>query len=117
VIGAGSFDALGVEEAYPGVLRQSFSSEEATVSRYTFSPGARFPVHRHPQEQITLVHSGSIEMTVAGEQSTMGGGEFAVVGKAVEHGITAGPDGARILAIIVPARQDESEIQVSEAER
>ena len=117
MVGAGSFNSLEAEEAYPGVVRQSFSSEEATVSRYTFSPGARFPLHRHPQEQITLVYSGSVEMTVAGEQSTMGGGEFAVVGKGVEHGITAGADGARVLAIIVPPRRGEGEIQVSEAGR
>jgi quercetin dioxygenase-like cupin family protein len=117
VTGAGSFNALEAEEAYPGVMRQSFSSEEATVARYTFSPGARFPLHSHPQEQITLVHSGSIEMTVAGEQSTLGGGEFAVVGKGVEHGITAGPDGARVVAIIVPPRRGEGEIQVSEGGR
>ena len=56
-------------------------------------------------------------MTVAGEQSTMGGGEFAVVGKGVEHGIRAGPDGARVVAIIVPPRSGEGQIQVSEAGR
>lgn len=112
--GPGSFNALESEEVYPGVLRQSFSSEEATVSRYTFSPGARFPVHRHLQEQITLVQSGSIEMTVAGARNTLGAGEFMVVDRGVEHGITAGSDGAHVVAIVVPRRRDDDEIQVLE---
>jgi quercetin dioxygenase-like cupin family protein len=114
VVTAGSFNALEAEEAYPGVLRQSFSSEQATVSRYTFSPGAAFPLHRHAQEQITLVESGAIEMTVAGQGSTMGAGEFSVVGKEVEHGITAGPDGARVIAIAIPRRESADEIELSE---
>jgi quercetin dioxygenase-like cupin family protein len=114
VVTAGSFNALEAEEAYPGVLRQSFSSEEATVSRYTFSPGATFPLHRHAQEQITVVQSGAIEMTIAGRSSTMGAGEFSVVGKEVEHGITAGPDGARVIAIVIPRREGDEEIELSE---
>jgi len=113
VVGSGSFSALEGEEAYPGVRRQSFSSEEATVSRYTFSPGASFPLHRHDQEQITLVESGSIELTVAGERRGMGAGDFSVVAKGAEHGITAGPEGARLVAIIVPRRENAEEIEVS----
>ncbi|MGH2578034.1 MAG: cupin domain-containing protein [Solirubrobacterales bacterium] len=116
MIGASSFNALAAEEAYPGVLRQSFSSRHATVSRYTFSPGASFPLHRHSQEQITLVQAGSVEMTIDGDKTTMGAGEFSVVGEGVEHGITAGGQGARIVAIVVPRREPDDGIQLSGAD-
>jgi quercetin dioxygenase-like cupin family protein len=111
--GIGSFNALDREEPYPGIVRQSFSSEGATVSRYTFSPRASFPLHRHAQEQITLVEQGSIEMTIDGVPTTMGAGEFSVVPGNVEHGITAANSGARIVAVVVPRRERGDEYQTS----
>ena len=60
----GSFHALESDQVYDGVVRRSFSSEQTTIMSYSFAPGARFPVHRHPQEQVTLVQSGEVEMTI-----------------------------------------------------
>jgi quercetin dioxygenase-like cupin family protein len=101
----GSFRDLPLEEPYPGLHRRTFESEGATVNQYVFAPSARFPLHRHPQEQITLVEYGEVEMTIAGEVSTLSGGDWSVVAADVEHGIQAGPGGARILAIVVPRRR------------
>lgn len=112
--GTGSFNTLDSEEPFPGVLRQSFSTREATVSRYTFSPRANFPIHRHAQEQITLIEQGSVEITIAGEQSELGAGEWSVVAPEVEHGITAGPRGARIVAVVVPRRERSDEYSISD---
>jgi quercetin dioxygenase-like cupin family protein len=109
--GIGSFNALDREEPYPGIVRQSFSSEGATVSRYTFSPRASFPLHRHAQEQITLVEQGSVEMTIDGVPTTVGAGGFSVVPGNVEHGITAGNSGARIVAVVVPRRERSDEYE------
>lgn len=111
--GVGSFDSLPVDEPFEGVRRHAFSTPRATVSRYSFEPGATFPLHSHPQEQITLIESGTVEMTIDGEPSRLGGGEWSVVGSEVEHGITAGPEGARIVAFIAPPRQQLDEYEVS----
>ena len=111
--GAGSFEGLPDEEPFPGVRRRTFSSRGATVSRYLFEPGASFPLHSHPQEQITLIEEGSIEITVAGESTPLEGGSWSVVSPDVEHGITAGPDGARIVALVVPRRERPDEYSLS----
>jgi quercetin dioxygenase-like cupin family protein len=100
----GSFAKLPVEEPYPGLQRRSFDTSEATVNEYTFRPTAAFPLHRHPQEQITLVLEGSVELTVAGRRVGLQKGDWSVVGADVEHSIRAGADGAKILAIVVPRR-------------
>ncbi len=113
----GSFDELPSEEAYPGVNRRSFSTHEATVNSYTFEPGASFPLHSHHQEQITLVTEGSVEMTVEGEVSSLDEGCWSVVSGGVEHGITAGPDGAAIVAMIVPRRQGSDDYELAEDDR
>jgi quercetin dioxygenase-like cupin family protein len=102
----GAFASLASDEPHPGVTRRTMSSDKATVTSYAFTPGARFPVHSHPQEQITVVQSGTVEMTIAGDVHALDAGGFTVVGPDVEHGVTAGDDGAEILAILVPRRAD-----------
>ena len=101
----GSFDSLEVEEPYPGLRRRTFDSDGATVNEYTFAPGASFPLHRHPQEQITLVLEGEVTMTVESSSTELAARAWSVVGPDVVHGITAGAEGARILAVVVPRRR------------
>lgn len=109
----GSFSSLAAEEPFPGVRRQSFSTEHATVSRYTFEPGAAFPLHRHPQEQITLVEDGSVEMAIDSERRLLAAGDWSVVGPEAEHGIVAGREGATVVAIVSPARRSVDEYELS----
>lgn len=101
----GNFDAIAVDEPYPGVRRTAFDTSRATVTRYEFEPGAVFPLHRHPQEQITVLEAGEAEFTVAGEVKVLRPGAWSVVPPGIEHGMTAGRSGARFLAIVVPRRE------------
>jgi quercetin dioxygenase-like cupin family protein len=110
----GRFDDLSEDEPYPGVHRRAFDSERATVTAYHFEPGAEFPLHRHPQEQVTLVEQGVIVFTVGGEPNELHPGSWSVVGPNVEHGLRAGADGARILAVLVPRRESADGYEVLE---
>jgi quercetin dioxygenase-like cupin family protein len=101
----GRFDELEADTPYPGVLRRAFDGQGATVTAYEFRPGARFPVHRHEQEQITLVDQGTVRMTIGERELELAAGGWSVVPPDMAHGITAGDAGARITAIIVPRRQ------------
>jgi quercetin dioxygenase-like cupin family protein len=73
-------------EVFPGVIRQALVSETSTIVRYTYHPGSVFPTHEHPEEQITVVHSGEIEFTVAGETVRLRAGQVAVIPGGVPHG-------------------------------
>jgi quercetin dioxygenase-like cupin family protein len=95
---------MPAEEVYAGVTRRSFNSGQATVTSYSFAPGAAFPLHRHPQEQITLVEAGEVEMTVGGRVEPLSAGDWSVIGPDLEHGLRAGSAGARIVAIVIPRR-------------
>jgi quercetin dioxygenase-like cupin family protein len=79
-------------EVYPGIFRQAITSAESTLVRYTYHPGCVFPVHQHPEEQVTVVHSGEIEFTVAGRPLIVRAREVAVIPGGVPHGarVTAG---------------------------
>lgn len=113
---AGTFASMPAEEPYAGVRRRAFSSRRATVTAYSFEPGARFPIHSHPEEQITLIDEGDVEFTVAGEVHAFSAGDWTVVAGGVEHGIRAGEHGARIVAIVSPPRASANAYTVSGAD-
>jgi quercetin dioxygenase-like cupin family protein len=102
----GSFGALAAEAPHVGIDRRVLATEKATVQEYRFEPGASFPLHHHPQEQITVVLDGEIAFSAGGERRTLGAGEWSVVPGGVPHGVTAGPAGARFLAVLVPPRKE-----------
>lgn len=102
---AGNIEQLLQDEPYPGVSRRRLDSSHATIAIYHFQPGASFPLHKHSQEQITLVEMGEVKFTVAGTVHRMGPDDWSLIPPNVEHGLRAGPQGARLLAIVVPKRQ------------
>jgi quercetin dioxygenase-like cupin family protein len=77
-----------VERAFPyeGITRQTVISADATLTRYTYAPGCVFPVHQHPDAQITVVHSGVIEFDVAGKRVVLRAGQVALIPGGVPHG-------------------------------
>jgi hypothetical protein len=85
-----------------------------TLPEYTFEPVATFPLHRHAQEQVTLVEPGEVHLTTAGAT------EVPVRRRVVRH---AGRGGARdyrrrrrgapIVAILSPRRTDSANVTVT----
>jgi quercetin dioxygenase-like cupin family protein len=102
----GSFDQTRAESPFDGIARRVLTTSKATVQEYRFDPDASFPIHRHPQEQITLVLAGEVSFTAGDQRHDLSAGAWSVVPGDVDHGITAGPAGARFLAILVPPRED-----------
>jgi quercetin dioxygenase-like cupin family protein len=74
------------ERVFPGIVRQITQGERQTLVRYVYEPGAVFPVHNHPEEQVTVVISGHIEFDVDGQLTTLGPGQVAVIPANVPHG-------------------------------
>ncbi len=111
----GTFADLEKEHPFPGLVKRTFDAQGATVNSYEFEPGAEFPLHHHVQEQATLVTEGGVEMTIGDETSYLAVGGWTVVPGGVPHGITAGPEGASILAIIVPRRENADSLKIVES--
>jgi quercetin dioxygenase-like cupin family protein len=102
----GSFEEIDAETPYDGIDRRVLTTPKATVQEYRFEPGASFPIHHHPQEQITVVLDGEVSFSADGERRDLRAGEWSVVPGDVPHGVTAGPAGARFIAILVPPRKE-----------
>jgi quercetin dioxygenase-like cupin family protein len=103
---------MTIEQPFPGVQRETRHTEQATLARYEFEPGAEFPLHTHAEEQITVILTGSVEFEVGGELQRLGPGETSVVAARVEHGLRAGPEGASFVAVLVPRRATPDAYQI-----
>jgi quercetin dioxygenase-like cupin family protein len=80
-----SWPEIQATEVYPGITRQVVDGERLSMVRYVYQPGTFFPEHHHPAEQFTLVISGHIEFTVAGETITLQAGESAIIPSGIPH--------------------------------
>lgn len=103
-VSSGALEDFAPEHPFPGVTRNTLQTGKATVAVYEFEPGASFPLHTHEQQQITIVERGEIEFSSPEGAIRLALGGWSVVAPGVEHGVNAGADGARILAIVVPPR-------------
>jgi quercetin dioxygenase-like cupin family protein len=74
------------EEVYPGISRQVLHGKRQTMVRYVYAPGSVFPVHSHPEEQVTIVISGEIEFTIDGIPAVLRSGQAAVIPANMPHG-------------------------------
>ena len=74
------------EHVLPGITRQVVHGERQTMVRYVYAPGSVFPVHAHPEEQVTVVVSGRIAFDVDGNSVELGAGQVAVIPPNVPHG-------------------------------
>jgi len=81
-----SWKDVPVDEVLDGISRQVVTGESFTLVRYTYQPGSVFPLHSHPEEQLTLVHSGEIEFTVGGKTVLLKEGMLAAIPAGVPHG-------------------------------
>lgn len=101
-----NWNEIPAEEVYPGITRQTVQGARQTLVRYVYQPGSVFPVHHHPQEQITAVLSGSIEFDVAGATATLGPGDVAVIPGDTPHGARViGADVVETLNNLSPRRE------------
>jgi quercetin dioxygenase-like cupin family protein len=81
-----TWSGIPEEEVYPGISRQVLHGERQTMVHYVYSPGSVFPIHSHPEEQVTVVISGEIEFTIDGEPALLRGGQAAVIPANMPHG-------------------------------
>lgn len=96
---------LPVKELFPGLRARLIHSERVTHSWVDVDPGATFPEHRHPHEQIVSVLAGSLELIVDGVPHVLTPGLVYVIPPNVPHS-GGSQGGCRVLDTFAPARDD-----------
>ena len=91
----------------PGATMRFVAGERLMALHGTLEPHASLPLHSHPHEQITYVLAGSVAFQVGEEKRDLHPGDGLVILGGVTHGaVQVGPEGATILEIFTPIRED-----------
>jgi quercetin dioxygenase-like cupin family protein len=103
------FDDVHGFELAPGVRGRPLFGEGAMLNLIEFEPGATVPLHSHEHEQLGLVLRGMQALVVEGVAHELGPLEGYVLPGGVEHAAYCGPDGALVLDVFRPVREDYRE--------
>lgn len=93
-------------ELGPGLTTRIFPGDHSMLSIVSLAPNAEGTVHSHPQEQWGVLLEGSAVRIQGGEEFPVKAGDFWRTPGNVPHGIRAGADGARVLDIFSPPREE-----------
>lgn len=96
-------------ELAAGVTGSPLFGDGAMINLIEFEPGATVPLHSHPHEQLGLVLRGMQALVVDGEARELGPLEGYVLPGGVEHSAYCGPDGALVIDVFCPVREDYRE--------
>jgi quercetin dioxygenase-like cupin family protein len=108
--GAGSggsvtpMDELASYEIANGLFFRPFFAESISLNFVTFPPGSGFPVHVHPEEQISIVREGEMEITIGDETHLVRPGDVIHFPQNVPHAGRTSTQPCRLIDIFSPPR-------------
>lgn len=98
--------AMAPLRIWEGVAARAVHGEESTVAVVELDPESLVPEHRHANEQLGLVISGSLTFRVGGETRELGPGSTWRIPGGVPHEVRAGAEGAVVVDVFAPPRAD-----------
>ena len=79
------FKTMPGKSPLAGFIFKEVHLKNVMLTWVEMEPGSILPEHHHPHEQISLVVSGALELTVDGATRVMRQGDVAVVPPSVVH--------------------------------
>jgi len=76
------------------------------LALFEFEPDTELPVHSHPHEQVGYVLAGSLQIGAGDATCRLGPGDVYVAPPNAPHAAVSGPDGATVLDVFSPPRED-----------
>lgn len=90
----------------PGIEASIFPGQNVMLSVVRMEPNARGSIHSHPQEQWGVLLDGKCTRIQDGEEIECTAGDFWCTPGGVMHGIYTGAQGATVLDIFSPPREE-----------
>ncbi|RDC61572.1 cupin domain-containing protein [Adhaeribacter pallidiroseus] len=100
-----ALDSIPDKEIFPGFIAKIMHtpSQNLTLVYVRVRAGTLLPEHAHPQEQVTNVLSGQLEITIAGETQILEPGMVGAIPPNAVHSARAHTD-CYILDVFHPMR-------------
>jgi quercetin dioxygenase-like cupin family protein len=92
-----------------GVVGRPIFGAGAMLNLIEFEPGATVPEHQHEHEQLGIVLRGMQALVVEGVTHELEPFQAYVLDSNVRHAAYAGPEGATVLDVFQPVREDYRE--------
>ena len=99
------FDNLPAEHVTKTIARRFVMGAQGMMMRWDLKTGTKLPLHFHPNEQITRVESGLLEVYSQGNKYVMKAGQVMVFPANVPHEFMAVKDTV-LIEMHTPPRQD-----------
>ncbi|UCH74643.1 MAG: cupin domain-containing protein [Rhodospirillales bacterium] len=93
-------------ELAAGITTRIFPGDQAMLSVVRLEPNAEGTLHSHPQEQWGVMLEGSAVRTQDGHDFPVKAGDFWRTPGGAPHTVKAGPQGAVILDVFAPPRDE-----------
>jgi len=103
------FDDVAAFTLAEGVVGRPLFGAGAMINLIEFGAGATVSAHSHPHEQLGIVLRGMQALVVDGVARELGPMEGYVLPGHVEHSAYCGPEGATVVDIFCPVREDYRE--------
>jgi quercetin dioxygenase-like cupin family protein len=81
------------------VEQRVMTTERVSIVRCVYRSGSDFPEHFHPQEQVTIIEEGSLELQIAGSTVTVGQGQMISIEPFVRHATKVAEGYERVIAL------------------
>ena len=95
-------------------MARSVTSERLTLALIELDPNAVVPEHSHDNEQVGFLVQGSMTFTIGGEVGEIVPGSSWRILANVPHSVVAGSEGAVLVEVFAPARDDWGAIPFGE---
>lgn len=93
-------------ELAPGITTRIFPGDQAMLSVVRLAPHAEGKLHHHPEEQWGVMLEGSGLRIQDGQDHPVRKGDFWRTPGNVPHSLRAGPEGAVVLDVFSPPREE-----------
>jgi len=102
-------------DIWQGVRARRIVGERCMFAVIELDANTAVPEHRHPHEQLGIVLRGSGEFRVGEETRRVGPGDTWRIPSDVPHQFTVGPDGAVVIDVFAPPREDWAALSPAES--
>ena len=108
---------LPLRQIWDEIGARVVSGERLSLAVVELDPGAVAREHSHEHEQLGIVLRGAMRFRVGDETRDLGPGETWTIPSHVLHEATAGPEGATVIDVFAPVRQDWESLEAADGRR
>ena len=89
----------------PGITGHYAHGDKCTLGLVKLEKGSGVPLHNHPQEQITYIIEGQLQMVIDGKDCLLEAGMYHVIPSNIMHSAVALTN-CQLIDVFAPVRED-----------